>query len=362
MREMKEKTKYIKILLKELYNFKPRIFLSLFLNTIVDAVFPLLQLLLSAFVIQWLIEGIAIQDYLVKLILIIVGIGVVSLGQTYFMLLLEENQNTFRSYMQTKIMKKYVILDYPLLIGKEAQERYNNANELTWNNMTLFGRLPVEIVEFGSSLVGLFLYIRILGQLESFFFLFVGLFIILVAVFKVLQVKLDQKIFQEKAANTQKRRYLRKIYGESRITKDVRLYQMREWLQKIEANVIEEYHKVLKPKVQLTWTESTVLNIGIIGLTALSYFRSVQLIVAGVIPVSRFVIYAGSVTLLAQTIIKFVTAIGDMKVNLNETKQYDTFMSQEQVFNHDDGEMIPHDSVEIELKNLTYTYPNNENR
>jgi len=103
---MKEKTKYIKILLKELYNFKPRIFLSLFLNTIVDAVFPLLQLLLSAFVIQWLIEGIAIQDYLVKLILIIVGIGVVSLGQTYFMLLLEENQNTFRSYMQTKIMKK----------------------------------------------------------------------------------------------------------------------------------------------------------------------------------------------------------------------------------------------------------------
>lgn len=360
MREMKEKTKYIKILLKELYNFKPRIFLSLFLNTIVDAVFPLLQLLLSAFVIQWLIEGIAIQDYLVKLILIIVGIGVVSLGQTYFMLLLEENQNTFRSYMQTKIMKKYVILDYPLLIGKEAQERYNNANELTWNNMTLFGRLPVEIVEFGSSLVGLFLYIRILGQLESFFFLFVGLFIILVAVFKVLQVKLDQKIFQEKAANTQKRRYLRKIYGESRITKDVRLYQMREWLQKIEANVIEEYHKVLKPKVQLTWTESTVLNIGIIGLTALSYFRSVQLIVAGVIPVSSFVIYAGSVTLLAQTIIKFVTAIGDMKVNLNETKQYDTFMSQEQVFNHDDGEMIPHDSVEIELKNLTYTYPNNE--
>lgn len=358
---MREKVKYIKILLKELYDFKPRIYLSLFLNVIVDAVFPLLQLLLSAFVIQWLIEGIAIQDYLVRLLLIIVGIGGVSIGQTYFMLLLEENQNTFRMYMQTKIAKKYLTLDYPLLIGKEAQERYNNANELTWNNMTLFGRLPVEIIEFGSSLVGLFLYIRILGQLESFFFLFVGLFIILVAVFKVLQVKLDQKIFKEKAANTQKRRYLRNIYGESRITKDVRLYQMREWLEKIEANVIEEYHKILKPKVQLTWTESTVLNIGIVGLAALSYLRSVQLIVTGVIPVSSFIIYAGSVTLLAQTIIKFVTAIGDVKVSLNETKQYDTFMSQEPVFNHHDGEMIDHDSVEIELKNLTYTYPNNEN-
>lgn len=357
---MKEKGKYLKILLKELYDFKPRIYLSLFLYIIVEAVFPLLQLLLSAFVIQWLIEGIAIQDYLVRLLLMIVGIGAASLGQTYFMLLLEENQNTFRSYMQTKIAKKYLTLDYPLLIGKEAQERYNSANELTWNNLTLFGRLPLEIIEFGSSLVGLFLYIRILGQLESFFFLFVGGFIILVAIFKYLQVKLDRKIFQEKAANTQKRRYLRKIYGESRITKDVRLYQMREWLERIEETIIDNYHTILKPKVQLDWTESTVINIGIVVLAGLSYFRSVQLIVAGVIPVSSFVVYAGSVTLLAQTIIQFVTAIGNMTVSLNETKQYDRFMSQEQVFNHQAGEMTPKTPIEIELRDVTYTYPNSD--
>ena len=360
MREMKEKGKYLKILLKELYDFKPRIYLSLFLYIIIEAVFPLLQLLLSAFVIQWLMEGIAIQDYLVRLLLMIVGVGAASLGQTYFMLLLEENQNTFRSYMQTKIAKKYLALDYPLLIGKEAQERYNSANELTWNNMTLFGRLPLEIIEFGSSLVGLFLYIRILGQLESFFFLFVGGFIILVAIFKYLQVKLDRKIFQEKAANTQKRRYLRKIYGESRITKDVRLYQMREWLERIEETIIDNYHTILKPKVQLDWTESTVINIGIVVLAGLSYFRSVQLIVAGVIPVSSFVVYAGSVTLLAQTIIQFVTAIGNMTVSLNETKQYDRFMSQEQVFNHQAGEMTPKTPIEIELRDVTYTYPNSD--
>ena len=357
---MKEKVKYLKILLKELYDFKPRIYLSLFLYIIIEAVFPLLQLLLSAFVIQWLMEGIAIQDYLVRLLLMIVGVGAASLGQTYFMLLLEENQNTFRSYMQTKIAKKYLALDYPLLIGKEAQERYNSANELTWNNMTLFGRLPLEIIEFGSSLVGLFLYIRILGQLESFFFLFVGGFIILVAIFKYLQVKLDRKIFQEKAANTQKRRYLRKIYGESRITKDVRLYQMREWLERIEETIIDNYHTILKPKVQLDWTESTVINIGIVVLAGLSYFRSVQLIVAGVIPVSSFVVYAGSVTLLAQTIIQFVTAIGNMTVSLNETKQYDRFMSQEQVFNHQAGEMTPKTPIEIELRDVTYTYPNSD--
>ena len=357
---MKEKTNYIQQLLKELIQFKPSIFLTFLLNVVVEAVFPLLQLLLSAFVIQWLMEGISIQDYLFRLLFMIIGIGLVSMARTYFLLILEEFQNTFRSHMQTKIANKYLTLDYPLLIGKEAQERYNNANELTWNNLTLFGRVPVDIVSFGSSLVGLMLYIRILGELESFFFIIVGLFIGLVMVFKVLQVKMDQKIFKDKATNTQKRRYLRKIYGESRITKDVRLYQMSDWLKKIEEKVITEYNKILKPKVKLTWTESTVINIGIIGLAALSYFRSVQLIVTGIIPVSSFVVYAGSVTLLAQTIIQFVNALGAMRVNINDMKQYDAFMSQEQVLNHRSGEMAAQSPIEIEFKNVTYTYPNNE--
>ena len=286
---MREKTSYIKQLLNEIYQFQPIMFLHLTLNVVIEAVFPLLQLLLSAFVIQWLMEEIAIQDYLVRLLFMIIGIGLASMAHMYYILVLERFQNTFRSHMQTKIANKYLTLDYPLLIGKEAQERYNNANELTWNNLTLFGRLPQDLVRFGSSLVGLVLYIQILGQLESFFFIVVALFIVVVMVFKVLQIKMDQKIFKDKAANTQKRRYLRKIYGESRLTKDVRLYQMRDWLNKIEDNVIDEYNQILKPKVKLTWTESTVINIGVVALAALSYFRSVQLIVAGIIPVSSFV-------------------------------------------------------------------------
>lgn len=357
---MREKTSYIKQLLNEIYQFQPIMFLHLTLNVVIEAVFPLFQLLLSAFVIQWLMEEIAIQDYLVRLLFMIIGIDLASMAHMYYLLVLERFQNTFRSHMQTKIANKYLTLDYPLLIGKEAQERYNNANELTWNNLTLFGRLPQDLVRFGSSLVGLVLYIQILGQLESFFFIVVALFIVVVMVFKVLQIKMDQKIFKDKAANTQKRRYLRKIYGESRLTKDVRLYQMRDWLNKIEDNVIDEYNQILKPKVKLTWTESTVINIGVTALAALSYFRSVQLIVAGIIPVSSFVVYAGSVTLLAQTIIQFVNALGAMRVNINDMKQYNAFMMQDQVQNHGSGEMAAHSPIEIEFKNVTYTYPNNE--
>ncbi|MGO1931628.1 MAG: ATP-binding cassette domain-containing protein, partial [Ruoffia tabacinasalis] len=204
------------------------------------------------------------------------------------------------------------------------------------------------------------LYINILSQLESLFLVLLGVFLLIVVFFNVWQVKMDRKLFQAKAANSQKLRYLKKVYGESRITKDVRIFQMKDWFKQIEDKTIAEYHRLIKPKVKLTWTESTLVNIGIIGLSALSYIRSVQLIAAGAIPVSSFVIFAGSVTILAQTIMTLVNAIGKMNTSLNETKKYDDFMSQGQIFNHGEGRPLPKEPLSIELKNVTYTYPNND--
>src|SRR5699024_6006783 len=204
------------------------------------------------------------------------------------------------------------------------------------------------------------LYINILSQLESLFLVLVCVFLLIVVFFNVWQVKMDRKLFQAKAANSQKLRYLKKVYGESRITKDVRIFQMKDWFKQIEDKTIVEYHRLIKPKVKLTWTESTLVNIGIIGLSALSYIRSVQLIAAGAIPVSNFVIFAGSVTILAQTIMTLVNAIGKMNTSLNETKKYDDFMSQGQIFNHGEGRPLPKEPLSIELKNVTYTYPNND--
>ena len=357
---MKEKVKYTKILLKELYAFKPTVFIAILLATLISAALPLLQLLLSAFVIQWLMEGVAIREYLLRLLVFIALIGIAQMGNYYFMLYQEENMNHLRDFMRNKIETKYLKLDYPLIIGKEAQERYNNASELTDNNTTLFGRLVTEIIELCSSFLGVVLYINILSQLESLFLVLVGVFLLIVVFFNVWQVKMDRKLFQAKAANSQKLRYLKKVYGESRITKDVRIFQMKDWFKQIEDKTIAEYHRLIKPKVKLTWTESTLVNIGIIGLSALSYIRSVQLIAAGAIPVSNFVIFAGSVTILAQTIMTLVNAIGKMNTSLNETKKYDDFMSQGQIFNHGEGRPLPKEPLSIELKNVTYTYPNND--
>lgn len=358
---MKEKFRMFNLMLKELYEYRPIVYLNILLSITLEAMLPLFQLLLSAQVIEWLMSDIAVSDYLIKLSFFILIVGGMQVAKRYFAVIIEENCGRFREdHAHKKITKKYLALDYPKIIGKEAQEKHNKVSELTWNNGTLFGRWIQELIDLGSSFVALSLYISILTQLESLFVFIVGLFLLIVIVFNVLQVKLDKKLFSDRAAITQRLSYLRKVFGESRLTKDVRIFQMNPWLNQIETEIYTSHHETMKPKVRLTWTESTITNIGIVGLSAMSYIRSVQLITAGEIPVSSFVVFAGSVTILAQTMIVFIRTIGKINTSLNEAKRYDEFLSQGKVFNHGKGPDLPESPITIELKNVTYTYPNSE--
>jgi ATP-binding cassette subfamily B protein len=135
---------------------------------------------------------------------------------------------------------------------------------------------------------------------------------------------------------------------------------MSAWLNQIETETYDSQRETMKPKVRLTWTESAVTNLGIVGLSALSYIRSVELILAGEIPISSFVVFAGSVTILAQTMVTFIRTVGKVNTSLDEAKNYDRFLSQGTVFNHGEGHSLPKGPITIELKNVTYTYPNNE--
>lgn len=356
---MKDKWVNLQVLLKIMKEYRSGVFLTIIGQIIIQAVLPLVQLYLSAQVIEWLMEGESIQNYLIQLAVFIGVITVLKIIEISLGVTAEQDEGLFRNYARDKIKSKYVTMDYPLLIGKESQEKYNNAMALTWNPWTLFGRVLREFVDLGSALVGLVLYSHILSQLESDFLVYVGLFILIVVFFNILQVKMDKKLYNAKAKISQKWQYLRKLYGESRLTKDVRIFQMQQWFRQVEDETDESYHETMNPKVWLTWSESTIINIGIVALTAFSYIHSVQLISDGIIPVSSFVVYAGLVTILAQSIMRFVNVAGKFSTSLNETGKYEAFMSQEPVFLHEEGEKVPKGSLNIELKNVTYTYSNN---
>lgn len=231
---------------------------------------------------------------------------------------------------------------------------------LTDNSESLFGRFLREFNGLLSASLSVLLYLYLIFQVEPIFLVIIAILIIGLLVFKRQQKRLAP-IINEKQTNVQKKReYLRELYGDARIAKDVRLYQMVDWFKEISQEVTEQFRTNLKPKNKLTIFENTFLSIGLIVLTGLAYFRSVQLIATGQLEVAGFVVYVGAVTLLASTVTQFVNHLATLDHDLLEIEYYDTFMNREPVFNHGEGPEIPKEEVEIELRNVTYTYPGNE--
>lgn len=357
---MKERFRLFKLICKEITDYNPRMWLWLFFQTVIMVILPLIQLLLSAQVISWLMIGISIEEYLMNLFIWVGAIAVLSAVDHLLMRYIEIEHELFRIGMMYKVMDQLSRHDYPLIISEEGQKNYSESLSLSGNSMSLFGRFLREFNGLISSILAIVMYLYLLFQVEPIFLVIITLLIIGLTVFKVYQKRLAPIINEKQADNNKKVEYLRQIYGDTRIAKDVRLYQMMDWFKEINHEVTKAYRENLKPRIRLTLSENTFLSSGLILLTGLAYIRSAQMIAIGQLEIADFVVYVGAVTLLAGTATQFVNHLAILDQDLLEMKYYDNFMNQESVFNHGEGVKIPHETVEIELRNVTYTYPGNE--
>lgn len=360
MREMKKRWYHFKLLSKEITEYNPWMWGSLIIQVVVAVVLPLVQLLLSAQVINWLMKGVPIAYYLTNLAIWLIGIVVLSVGEHLLMRYMQVEHELFRIVMMYKVMNQLNRHDYPLIISEEGQKKFAESLELTGNSNSLFGRFLKELNGVISTILSVILYLYLIFQIEPVFLLIITVLIIGLSIFKIYQKKLAPVINEKQANNEKKASYLRRLYGDNRIAKDIRLYQMVDWFNEISQEVTNQFRKNLRPKIKLTVFENIFLSMGMIVLTSLAYVRSVQMIATGQLEVADFVIYVGATTLLASTATQFVNHLAILDHDLFEMEYYESFMNQKPVFNHKIGTEIPKNEIEIELRNVSYTYPGNE--
>lgn len=357
---MKEQWRLFKLMCKEITEYNSKMWLWIAINIIVEVGLPFAQLLLSAQVINWLMAGVGINEYLVNLGFWIGVITIFSATQYRLTMYFDKELNLFRLQVMNKIVMRYIRSDYPLIVSKEGQETYDQAMNLVSNNLSLFSRYVTDLLALVSAFISIVIYISLIFQLESFFLVLLLILIGGLIVFKVYQKRLAPKINKEVSANEKHVNYLKGLYSDTRVAKDIRLYQMVSWFNDITEELAQNFREIRKPKVKLTLFENSFLSVNIIILTALAYFRSTQLIITGQLQASEFVVYVGAVTLLASTATQFVTQLAIQDQDLLEMEYYDAFMNQAPIFNHSQGSKVPKEHIEIELKNVTYTYPGNK--
>lgn len=355
---MKKQWYYFKYMCREITDYKQSLWLWLGIRVIVQTALPLMQLLLSAQVIQWLLEGVAVETFLTELAMWIVAICLIDVIDKRLEFYFDKECDIFRLTIMKKMTHVIYNIDYPLIISEEGQKLYAEASDLAASPGHLFGRFIKELSNLLSALIGFVMYMSLVLQVDRLYLMLITVLVGGLLVFKVLQKKIAPKITEATSFNSKQNGYMRRLYGDLRLAKDVRLYQMAGWFKEIQTQITTEYRQLMGPKNRLLFAENAFLSIGIILITIFAYYQSVQLIETGQLAVSGFVVYVGAVTLLAGTITQFVNQVATLDRDLAEVKYYDDFMNQAPVFNHGEGLVVPTKDITIELKNVSYTYPN----
>lgn len=168
---MKQRWYHFKLLCKEITEYSPKMWLWLIANIVVTVLLPLAQLLLSAQVISWLMNGMAITEYLTRLA-IWMGVIVVLNGAEFFLQrYIGVEHEFFRINMMYRIMDQLSRHDYPLIISEEGQKSFAESLSLTGHTNTLFGRFLREFNGLMSAIISFTLYLYLIFQVDHFFYL-----------------------------------------------------------------------------------------------------------------------------------------------------------------------------------------------
>ena len=150
--------------------------------------------------------------------------------------------------------------------------------------------------------------------------------------------------------------YIRNVGADFSYAKDVRIFGMQEWLEKVFARSLGDRVNWLKQ--QDAWEfrhnmlESIVSFIGNFG----AYGYLIYLVTSGGIGAADFVLYFNSVFRLKEATTEWCNNMSGYQWISGNINNYREYLETEDCTNRGEGKPLPKGECEIEFRNVTYTY------
>lgn len=256
--------------------------------------------------------------------------------------------------------QKVMDMDFDLLEGPVGREKYQKAkNALTYEGVYAF-------TEQYGKLFTMLLLTLIYGTITVTLNPWLILILTGLEALKLVSVALESRLINKTKAPIAKvdRRlnYVNRISRDFASAKDIRLYQLREYLIHMSEYFIGE-RKFWTQKMYFyyfcTDMISLVLSVGIeIGI----FIYIVHAMLDGNISKTELVLYVFTVTEFAAYVTEIGNvAVGNIQVNM-EIGNLREFLDIKNTARNSDGKPLPKDlPCEIELQNVSFTYPESDN-
>ena len=333
------------------------------LSGILACIINIAGMLTTPLVLDLLESGKSIALFL-NTIGLVIGLLIVLTGvKTYLDFYMSISKISCRTGIIESIAEKFSITSFPnvedekfLKLQEKASSACNNNSKATediWNKIE-------DLVRYSFSLL---IYFVILTKLKWWILL-------LIIGTSVLEHTINRKIVQrqykhrdEEATLFKRVMYFWRQSKDVGLGKDIRIFGMKSWLMDMFDDAIRTYEAFIsKRERKYIWMNVLDLILSFLR-NGVAYIYVAKLVVEGNLPASLFVLYIATIGNLTEQMLGIMDTCNTMNrysMEINVVREYFDYKEQ---FRFEGGIKLP-DAVdgkyEIELKNVSFRYPNND--
>jgi len=323
----------------------------------VAVVIPLFASLFSKTVIDEIGAGKSFEELAVTVMVFVGGLFLLTVLQQFI-----ETRCQGRRYYPTTVYQDEMdrFESYEMDFESSEKQTFKEISGYAWSDASQ-GNCAMEYLWEDVSgalknLLGIVTFAAFLVALNPVIFLVTAVTSALTYLTTSWQPKYFEKHKKEWEKEERKKSYLQGLSDDFSNAKDIKLYGMEGWINKMMRDY-QTYLLMWNKRCSLRGFWASVLA-GVMTFVqnGVVYFVLIGMLLAERISVGDFVFFFGLAGSIAGYLQGIITDIAKLGVRADKIAYYRDFFGYENHFNHGEGSALPKEAVKIELKDVWYKY------
>jgi ATP-binding cassette subfamily B protein len=339
--------------------YVPSLLVWVALSIAVKVTIPVFEIYIPKIIINEIISGKTWCSLVTVVLVVTLSLALLGAFAKYCEKCVYSRKNIIGFYYIHKIAYKVLTTDYANREADGFRTLQEESYQMCQNNESKLRNVYYSWISFFTGVIGFVFYSAILTQLNIFVLIFLVITTTASYFIGLRVVKWTDKNNAEITKYHHKLGYIDTVAEDIKSAKDIRLYNMEGWLQRIYSDNIEKiakwYKRYDKLVLKVTFVNSTIslLREGV------AYAYLIYLAFNNQIGVGDFVLYFGAITGFSTWLHNIISQLTEMKRTSVYVSKYRNFLSYPETFKREDGITV-NDKLKspckIELKNVSYRY------
>lgn len=289
-------------------------------------------------------------------VLVAVNFGLTAL-RTFFDSRCLSRQYQFSSMYQREMeWYSYYLTDYENTEKQEYREVHGYASRDASSGNCSTEKVWINIAQFTTHLLGIVTYASLLAFIDPVIFAIVAAVSVLTYFTTRWETTYREKNKHRWEKEERKLEYLEDLSDNFPAAKDIKLYALEGWLNKMMRDY-QAFNLMWSKRQRLRYVWGAILS-GAMTLIqdGAAYLFLIAMLLRGELSVGDFVFYFSIVGSIASYLTKLITDIAELNSRAEKIGYYRSLFDYPTAFNHGEGCPLPAGPVKIELKDVWYQY------